>query len=342
MNPESEHFIQYGLVNDMLAVPELIRNFDVDRMRSMADAIVDVGNLMITGEGSSRFFPAKQAITWARKQGCSIGIHVESALQAMEYNLRNWAVLGLSNSGRTAEVIELFYGLKLDGHSKRFSLTSFENTQLETFASSGYVLQCGEENAVAATKSVIEQGLFLRALLEHIHGTGSLANRQSQLADAVETALLSELPAELVCCVSRAKTVYWAGRNDGVAEELTLKTNEIIRKSADFLDGTYAVHGIEEVMSADDVLIWIEPYAASESKFKSVLERSVGMQIIAIASRPTCFPTIQIPNVGDLSGYVQMAAGWNILVNVGLKLGIDVDTPLRARKVGNAFAPQFV
>ncbi|WP_442512029.1 SIS domain-containing protein [Novipirellula sp. SH528] len=342
MNPESEHFIQFGLVNDMLAVPNLIRSFDSDRVRDLARTVCDVGNLMITGEGSSRFFPAKHAIAWARKRGCSIGLHAESALQAMEYDLRNWVVLGLSNSGRTAEVIELFYSLKLDGHSRRFSLATFENTQLETFATAGYVLQCGEENAVAATKTVIEQGLFLRTLMEHIHGSGTLASRQDELADHVETALLSQLPADLVCRVARAKTVYWAGRNDGVAEELTLKTNEIVRKSADFLDGTYAVHGIEEVMDTDDILIWIEPYAASEAKFREVLERNVGMQIVAIASRPTCFPTITIPDAGDLSGFVQMAAGWNLLVNVGLKLGVDVDTPLRARKVGNAFAPQFV
>ena len=53
--------------------------------------------------------------------------------------------------------------------------------------------------------------------------------------------------------------------------------------------------------------------------------------------RPTRFPTIQIPDAGDLSGYVQMAAGWNILVETGIKLGIDLDKPERARKVGNEF-----
>ena len=45
-----------------------------------------------------------------------------------------------------------------------------------------------------------------------------------------------------------------------MAEELTLKTNEITRKSSDYLEGTYAVHGIEEVMNADEVVIWVEPY----------------------------------------------------------------------------------
>jgi glucosamine--fructose-6-phosphate aminotransferase (isomerizing) len=32
-----------------------------------------------------------------------------------------------------------------------------------------------------------------------------------------------------------------------------------------------------------------------------------------------------------------MAAGWNVLVEAGLALGVDLDKPQRARKVGNAF-----
>ncbi|MBM3971960.1 MAG: sugar isomerase, partial [Planctomycetes bacterium] len=52
---------------------------------------------------------------------------------------------------------------------------------------------------------------------------------------------------------------------------------------------------------------------------------------------PTPFPTVRIPDGGDLSGFVQMAAGWNLLVETGLVLGINLDKPERARKVGNEF-----
>ena len=122
-----------------------------------------------------------------------------------------------------------------------------------------------------------------------------------------------------------------------MAEELTLKTNEITRKPADYLEGTYAVHGIEEVMEPDDVVIWVDPYPGSEEKFQTVLVDNIGLSVIAIASRPTRFPTITIPDAGDLSPFVQMAAGWNLLVDVGLALDIDVDKPVRARKVGNEY-----
>ena len=84
-------------------------------------------------------------------------------------------------------------------------------------------------------------------------------------------------------------------------------------------------------------MIWIDPYKNSEAKFAEVLTENIGVEIIAISSRETQFSTLRIPDAGDLSPFVQMAAGWNLLVETGLKLGIDIDKPERARKVGNEF-----
>ena len=74
-----------------------------------------------------------------------------------------------------------------------------------------------------------------------------------------------------------------------------------------------------------------------QQKFQDVLVKGVGMSVIAIAARETMFPTIRIPDAGDLAPFVQMAAGWNVLVDVGLALGVNLDKPQRARKVGNEF-----
>jgi len=335
---DHDSYSRFGLVRDMLEVPELIRGFDCSRMVDTGREVKQVGKLFLTGEGSSRLFPAKSLIAHARRHGVAIHMHTEAGRQASEYPLAGWVVFAASNSGRTAEVIGLFDHLRQGSHSHLYSLTAFPDSKLESLASEGYVLTCGPEGAVAATKSVIEQALFYRALLEHAMGRPELHGQLTQLADAVETALTTPIDPALVTRIANARTIYWAGRNDGVAEELTLKTNEITRKQADFLEGTYAVHGIEEVMDADDVLIWIDPYQESEAKFAEVLGKGVGLQVVAIADRPTCFPTIQIPHVPELNTFVQMAAGWNLLVDVGLALAIDVDKPVRARKVGNEFA----
>ncbi|REJ92795.1 MAG: sugar isomerase [Planctomycetota bacterium] len=332
-----ETHTKFGLVRDMLAVPEIIRAFDCDRMAETAAEIRDVGRLMMTGEGSSRIFPAKSAITHARRLGLPIELHTEAGLQAQEYDLTDWAVFALSNSGRTAEVIGLFDRLKQTGHQHRYSLTAFPDTRLESLATRGYVLECGEEGAVAATKSVVEQALFYRALLDLATGGDAVGPRLAGLADQVDEALAVEIDPELVKRIAEAGTIYWAGRNNGVAEELTLKTNEITRKPADYLEGTYAVHGVEEVMNGGDVVIWIDPYPGSEDKFAEVLEQGVGLTVVEISSRPTRFSTIQVEDAADLAPFVQMAAGWNLLVEVGVALGVNLDKPERARKVGNEF-----
>lgn len=328
---------QYGLVQDMLAVPEIVRGFDCRQMADAAAGIKDAGRLLLTGEGSSRIFPAKSAIAHARRAGWPLALHTEAGRQAQEYNLEGWAVFALSNSGRTAEVIGLFEKLKAAGHPHRYSLTAFADSKLESLATTGYVLSCGAEGAVAATKSVVEQALFYRALVETVAGESTLETRLGGLADSLETTLTADVDTALVERISRAGTIYWAGRNDGVAEELALKTNEITRRPADFLEGTYAVHGVEEVMNADDVVIWIDPYADSEDKFAEVLEQGVGLSIIAVSSRETRFPTVRVPDAGDVAPFVHMAAGWNLLVATGMALGVNLDKPERARKVGNEF-----
>jgi glucosamine--fructose-6-phosphate aminotransferase (isomerizing) len=333
-----DKYVQYGLVRDMLAATGIIERFDAQQAVDTSRAIASVGRLLLTGEGSSRIFPAKNAIAHARRCGWNLQLHTEAGRQAQEYDLSDWAVFALSNSGRTREVIELFSTLNERGHQHLYSLTAFPNSKLESLATRGYVLGCGEEGAVAATKSVLEQALFYRAILETAADQAQLAGRLGELSQQFDQALRTAIEPQVIDTIAGASVVYWAGRNDGVAEELTLKTNEITRKTADFLEGTYAVHGIEEVMSRDQVVIWIDPYEGSEDKFEEVLVRGVGLKVIAIASRATRFPTIRIPDAGDLAGYVQMAAGWNILVEVGMRLGVNLDKPERARKVGNEFA----
>ncbi|MBL8849775.1 MAG: SIS domain-containing protein [Planctomycetaceae bacterium] len=337
MNSHDPRYSQFGLTRDMLAVPEIIRRFSPERMSDVAAAVRQVGRLLLTGEGSSRIFPSKSALAHARRMNWPLALHSEAGRQSQEYNLADWAVFALSNSGRTAEVIALFTKLRDAGHAHRYSLTAFADSRLESLATRGFVLECGPEGAVAATKSVVEQALFYRALLEAAATEPTMGSRLAGLASAVEQALTVAIDPQLIARIAKAGTIYWAGRNDGVAEELTLKTNEITRRPADFLEGTYAVHGVEEVMQADDVVLWVDPYPDSEQKFQDVLVKGVGMSVIAIASRDTMFPTIRIPDAGDLSNFVQMAAGWNVLVDVGLALGVNLDKPQRARKVGNEF-----
>lgn len=154
------------------------------------------------------------------------------------------------------------------------------------------------------------------------------------LPDKLETALTLPVPTEIVEWVKGARTIYFAGMNDGVAEELTLKTNEITRRKSDFLEGTYALHGIEEVMQDGDIVFVVEPIESEYEKYQKVFGNA-NVHVVAIDTKPTPFTTIVVPEAGEMQPYIYLAAGWDILVEVGLALGINLDKPTRARKVGN-------
>jgi glucosamine--fructose-6-phosphate aminotransferase (isomerizing) len=262
----------------------------------------------------------------------------EGCTQAEEYNLKGYTVFAASNSGQTKEVIRLTTFLKKQKHTAVFGLTANQGTKLEEIASATHVLICGKENAVAATKSVVEQGLFYDSLLRKVRG--EKMDGLKDLAEKTEQALTMKIEPWITEIIRKATMIYFAGRNNGVAEELALKTNEITRKKSAFLEGTFAVHGIEEVMNKSEVLIWIEPFSTELEKFNECLVKGVGMDIIAVSSKKTMFPTIIIPDGGQYAEYVQLAAGWNILVETGISLGIDLDKPARARKVGNEYIPE--
>jgi len=337
MNLIEGKYKKYALIKEMLETPEIIRSFSPSQAARFVDPVKKAKGLFLTGEGSSRIFPAKRAIAAALRKGISFPVITEGCTQAGEYKLSDYAVFAASNSGQTKEVIRMVGALKEKKHSAVFGLTANIATKLEEIASATHVLGCGKENAVAATKSVVEQGLFYDALLRKV--VGEKMGGLDDLADKTEKALTLNIDPEITRMIHNASFIYFAGRNNGVAEELSLKTMEITRKKSTYLEGTFAVHGIEEVMEKSEVMIWVEPFTPDEEKFYECLVNVVGMNIIAVSTKKTIFPTIIIPDGGEYAEYVQLAAGWNILVETGISLGINLDKPTRARKVGNEYIP---
>jgi len=90
-------------------------------------------------------------------------------------------------------------------------------------------------------------------------------------------------------------------------------------------------------MEPDDVVFVIDPVEEEISKFQEVLEKGVGLKIVAVSNRETPFETILIPDAGEMNPYVYLCVGWNLLVESGLALSVNLDKPERARKVGNEF-----
>ena len=320
----------YSLISEMLEAPEVLRRFDRTRTEGWSDAIDLQKRLFVSGEGSSRILPAKNLISQSMRIGSPWQIYTEGARQAAEYDLSGFTVLAASNSGQTRELIALLEALLQDG-IPCYGVTATAGSRMTQIIGDVIVLTCGEEKAVASTKSVVEQTLTYQSLLK-----GGEWDQQERAADLCARLLAQTVPQAITDMVAAAPVIYFSGRNNGVAEELTLKTGEIARKKAIYLEGTYALHGVEEVMRKEETLILIEPFQTEIEKYNKILKEGVGLNVIAIASFDTPFPTIKVPALAGFDSYLQLMAGWNILVSAGLVLGVNLDKPERARKIGNA------
>lgn len=326
----------FALVREMLETSEVVRNFDFSQTADVADMVQKTGRIFFTGEGSSRIFPAKSFIYGALKRGLAIATATDGGFQSAEYDLANWVVCGASNSGGTKELICLLKALKEAGHKRLVGITANAGTKIFDYTDKTILLSCGKEDAVAATKSVVEQALVYRSILCNLIPCSCSCNKVAA-ADAMKAIMETEYSAEIVDKLAAAPTLYFAGRNNGVAEELTLKTNEITRKKSDYLEGTYLLHGVEEVMREGEACILVDPYPSECENIKKLIEGRAGVFVVAISSEDTIFPTIKIPSLQGYEPFFQLVAGWNLLVQTGVKLNINLDKPERARKIGNEF-----
>lgn len=318
-----------GLFADIADAPKVLARFDPATAAAAAQSASAFPSLLLTGEGSSRIFPAKQAIERARKRG-DFSVYTAGSTEAAAMDLSGTAVLGASNSGRTAELVSLFRKLKTSNHPSFYALSANPENLLEPLARGGHVLRCGAERAVAATKSVVEQALFISTVVEL--RAGRQAPDPVRIADAVREALLADIPSDSIEKLAKARTAYFSGMDDGVAEELALKCNEILRKPSRFLEGTFLLHGVEEVMGPEDALVVVSPFEGSEEKIRTVLGKT-GIAIVGIGASE--IDGVRVDASGESRPYALLAAGWLLLGFAGLRLGIDVDHPVRARKIGN-------
>ena len=112
MKLSEEKYKKYALVREMMETPAIINSFKPEAATRFADPVRKHKGLFLTGEGSSRIFPAKRAIYASHKKGLTLPVVTEGCTQAEEYNLKDYTVFAASNSGQTKEVVRLTTLLK--------------------------------------------------------------------------------------------------------------------------------------------------------------------------------------------------------------------------------------
>ncbi len=328
--------------HEMLESKELCKRFDFDVTKELAQSI-EVGHVIFTGMGSSVLFPGKQAKNRATHFCLKNKIDVFFASDLLQYEDFSHITLFLcSNSGETKETIVL-HDYAVSRGARCVAVTAKLDSTLAKKCKEKIFLSGGFEVGVAATKSVIEQGLIYDSLIFH------LAKNQGRKIDflqlkeelvktgkAIAENTLIQMKSTLVEKLATYPRYLYVGLDNGVGEEITLKTHEIVRKFATFYPDTHIVHGPGEAMDKECIFL-LDPssWKGYLTDFQSFAQKTNSM-LVGIGGT-SLGESIPIVIHETFKNYCLLAGGWGLLRNIAHYLRIDIDHPEKISKIGNLY-----
>jgi fructoselysine-6-P-deglycase FrlB-like protein len=295
-----------SLTNDVLAAwpaaayPEVRRQFRPDR------------RLLLVAEGSSQLMPGAFVRACARTWGWSAPVDAVGGRALAGLDLAGSAVIAISNSGRSREVVEAMPRLPADATA----LVGIPGGQLTALPHR--VLLPRAEAAVPATASVFATCLALA------HGLAEACGKDVPVAQ-LRAAVAAELAAAPIVLGGAVNRVYWLGGHAGVGSELALKTMETTGLVGLDLPGSLGLHGIHEVLAPGDLVVANSIDAVDLPELRKRVETQCGARLH--------LPVV--PELGVWTPLLQLVHGWRVLAAVAAGMGRDPAVPRRATKIGN-------
>jgi glucosamine--fructose-6-phosphate aminotransferase (isomerizing) len=262
-----------------------------------------------------------------------------------EEDLAGAAVIALSQSGRTPDVVEYVERARARGAAV-VALTNDPASELAGSADVVVDLAAGPELAVAATKSYMNQLAALALLGAEIRGRGD------EIADGlrrVAVLLADSVPALEPLALEAALAFAWIGRMFVVgrglelatAREVALKLMETCRVAAEPLTATDLVHG---PVAALDPLFPVWAIASRDEALPAVVEaasrvRQAGATLVAsgnaaseLAGAAHVLPVPEAPHA-VLAPLLSVLPGQLFAAALARARGLDPDAPAGLTKV---------
>jgi len=257
--------------------------------------------------------------------------------------LRGTVVIGLSQSGRSPDIVEFVEAARRSG-AFTVAVTNHAVSPLARVAHESVLLQAGPERSVAATKTYTAQLMALSLLVAQAAGDRRLLALHEGLPDLVAQALhTEETVAAAAAFLSRADEciVTSRGYNFATALEGALKLKESSRlvaealSSADFLHGPIAVvgPGFPVILAAAPGralrhLAGVHRRLAQRRAHTIMLASHAGLLRAAVVP-------VRMPEVSEeaLSPHVYIIPLQLLAYHVARVRGLDPDRPRGLRKV---------
>jgi glutamine---fructose-6-phosphate transaminase (isomerizing) len=257
--------------------------------------------------------------------------------------LRRTLVIGISQSGQSPDIVQVVEDARRQGQPT-LAITNDAGAPLARSADYVLALNCGKEQAVAATKtyttSLAAVALLSAALAQDAPMFHQLEAVSSAMREAIEHSFACVERLENANSLSQA-VVIGRGYNYATAFEIALKIKELTGiitepySPADFRHGPIAM-----VRPGFPVILVAPSGAASQDllDLTHILARS-GVYMIAISDQPKTFPGASVSFALPagimewLSPLVAVLPGQVIARHIALARGLDPNAPTGLTKV---------
>jgi glutamine---fructose-6-phosphate transaminase (isomerizing) len=276
----------------------------------------------------------------AMRDSITLTVHYATPL-----DMSGSTVIGLSQSGRTPDVLEYVKGARAAG-AFTVAVTNDPSSKLARVAEATIPLAAEPERAVAATKTYLNTLAALALLAAHVAGRGAEVadgiRRTSELvAEAIPS--LERSTAKLALSFSYTGRMFVIGR--GVefctAREIALKLLETCRIAAEPLTATDLAHG---PVAALDPLFPVWAIASNDGTLATVQEaatrtRKMGASLVASGTAAdrikgaAYMVPVPTPEPPLLSPLVSVVPGQLFAAALARGRGLDADAPDGLAKV---------
>lgn len=266
----------------------------------------------------------------------SVGPSVAS-VYGRPLKLRNAACIGISQSGRSPDIVEMMRAAGTGG-ALSIAITNFANSPMATASAHCLPLLAGVEQSVAATKTFVTSVLAALALVAEWQDDAPLRAAVNALPEAFATALTLDW-SPLAARLSRANSAFVLGRGPAfaIAAESALKLKETCGLHAESYSTAEVLHGPSAIVQAHFPVLALAIDDAAQAGVVQTAERlaAQGADVFltgATAKGATTLPTV--PDLHPLTAPLVLAVSFYAFVEaLARRRGFDPDTPPHLRKV---------
>lgn len=311
------------------------------RIQTFCNILANTKNLYITGSGTSYH----SALILKLMLGKYAKIRSETIMSSeFEYTLGpsddNSAVIAISQSGETADVLHSVKAAKLTG-AKILSIVNVPTSSLARISDCFLTLNCGPEIGVAATKSFTGQLSVLYTIVDRLcNGCIGVALNKAELVTAIREVLSAENDiARIVDTVHDINDIYILGRSMHypIALEGALKIKEIAYIHAEGIAAGELKHGPLALIDKNTVMIVINP---GDTTFDDTVSnaheiKARGATVVGISNKENEVYDhfIRIPQVRDaLYPLIEVIPLQILSYYLALKKNVDPDYPRNLAK----------